>query len=112
MDLTAVIIGIMVFCGTYLILQHRLSQMVLGFLLFSNAVNLLLLSMAQNPDEKVAPLVEGNHVSSYVDPIPQALILTAIVIGFAFIAHFMILCYRLFCDEKHEDLSELFRRKK
>lgn len=112
MDLTSLVIGTMAACGTYLILQHRLSQMLIGFLLFSNSVNLLLLSTAKNPDHISPPIVEQNPAMSYVDPVPHALILTAIVIGFAFIAHLVILCYRLFRQTKHEDLFEIYERKK
>ena len=66
--------------GVYLILSSHYAEMLLGMALFSNGINLLLLESSQP--------IEGA-----VDPLPQALILTAIVIGFgllAFMAAFVL----------------------
>lgn len=107
MDITTVTIGVVFSCATYLILQRRLTQVIFGFLMFSNGVNLLLLATSRNPDKKIAPLIQ-QEPRIYVDPIPQALILTAIVIGFALMAHFVILCYRLYLLRGQDDIVAIF----
>lgn len=107
-DISSVLAAIMIACSTYLILSCRLTQVVLGFGLFSNGVNLILLTSSGSPDEKSTPIVEASAQYPSVDPVPQALILTAIVIGFALIAHFVILSYRLFTLSGEDDINKIF----
>ena len=76
-------------CGVYLLLEKSVTRIIIGFLLIGNATNLLLLSLSGPPG---APPIAGSGVSS--DPLPQALILTAIVITFAVSAFLMALVYR------------------
>ncbi|MFD1722552.1 Na(+)/H(+) antiporter subunit C [Amnibacterium endophyticum] len=75
--------------GVYLLLERSVTRIILGFLLIGNATNLLLLSISGPPG---APPIAGSGQSS--DPLPQALILTAIVITFAVSAFLMALVYR------------------
>ena len=76
-------------CGVYLLLEKSVTRIILGVLLIGNATNLLLLTLAGPPG---APPIAGAGRSS--DPLPQALILTAIVITFAVSAFLMALVYR------------------
>ena len=76
-------------CGVYLLLEKSVTRIILGILLIGNATNLLLLALAGPPG---APPIAGSGPSS--DPLPQALILTAIVITFAVSAFLMALVYR------------------
>jgi len=76
-------------CGVYLLLEKSVTRIILGILLIGNATNLLLLALAGPPG---APPIAGSGRSS--DPLPQALILTAIVITFAVSAFLMALVYR------------------
>jgi multicomponent Na+:H+ antiporter subunit C len=76
-------------CGVYLLLDKSVTRIIIGVLLIGNATNLLLLSLAGPPG---APPIAGSGASS--DPLPQALILTAIVITFAVSAFLMALVYR------------------
>ena len=76
-------------CGVYLLLEKSVTRIILGILLIGNATNLLLLALAGPPG---APPIAGSGKSS--DPLPQALILTAIVITFAVSAFLMALVYR------------------
>ena len=76
-------------CGVYLLLDKSVTRIIIGVLLIGNATNLLLLSLAGPPG---APPIAGAGASS--DPLPQALILTAIVITFAVSAFLMALVYR------------------
>ena len=76
-------IGVLVAAGIYLVLRARTFPVVAGLTLLSYAVNLFLFSMGRL---KVgAPPIIGAQ-ADYTDPIPQALVLTAIVIGFAMTA--------------------------
>jgi multicomponent K+:H+ antiporter subunit C len=76
-------IGVLVASGVYLLLRSRTFPVVLGLTLISYAVNLFLFSMGRL---KVgAPPIVGAQLE-YTDPLPQGLVLTAIVIGFAMTA--------------------------
>ncbi|WP_157155414.1 MULTISPECIES: Na(+)/H(+) antiporter subunit C [unclassified Diaminobutyricimonas] len=96
MTISLVVIALMVVmyaCGTYLMLERSMTRVLLGFLLVGNATNLLILSMSGGFG--VAPIVaDGVEAEDMSDPLPQALILTAIVITFGVSAFLMALIYR------------------
>lgn len=104
---TAVLVGVMFACATYLILQRSFVKILFGFVILSNAANLLVLTMSGPPDGKAPPLV-GEPPAPMVDPLPQALILTAIVIGFGVVAYLVLLLYRLFLDQRTTNAAELY----
>ena len=108
---TAFLVGFLFACATWLILQRNFVRILFGFIVLSNAANLLVLSMSGRPDGKVAPIVDGSG-APMVDPLPQALILTAIVIGFGVTAYLVTLLYRLFLDQKTTDAAEMFDEEK
>ena len=82
--LIATAIGVLVSASIYLLLRARTFPVVLGLMILSYAVNLFLFGMGRL---KVgAPPVITQGVTDYTDPIPQALVLTAIVIGFGMTA--------------------------
>ncbi|MCF7498679.1 MULTISPECIES: Na+/H+ antiporter subunit C [Pseudoalteromonas] len=84
-------VGVLVACGIYLILRARTFPVVLGLTMLSYAVNLFLFSSGRLTINKAAVL---GSASEYADPLPQALVLTAIVIGFAMTAFVVILSIR------------------
>ncbi|MEC8226562.1 MAG: Na+/H+ antiporter subunit C [Pseudomonadota bacterium] len=84
-------VGVLVACGIYFILRARTFPVVLGLNMLSYAVNLFLFSSGRLTINKAAVLGTG---SEYADPLPQALVLTAIVIGFAMTAFVVILAIR------------------
>lgn len=104
---TAVLIGVLFGCATYLILQNSFVKILFGFVVLTNAANLLVLSMSGNPAGKFAPIA-GEASGPLVDPLPQALILTAIVIGFGVTAYLVLLLYRIFLDQKTTNAAELY----
>lgn len=108
---TAVLVGVLFAGATYLILQRSFARILFGFVLLSNGANLLLLSMSGRPDAKAAPIVT-DAAPPLVDPLPQALILTAIVIGFGVTAYLVLLLYRLFLDHRTTNAAELYREEK
>jgi multicomponent Na+:H+ antiporter subunit C len=83
----AVLFGI----GTYLILQRKLSRIIIGVGLFSHGANVLLITSGR---PGLAPLIGVGDVEELADPLPQALALTAIVISFGVTALLLALAYR------------------
>lgn len=90
--LVASTIGILVAAGTYLILRARAYELILGLLLLAHAGNLFVLSMGGLVLGAVPILGEEDVV--FPDPVPQALVLTAIVINFAVTAFVLVLAVR------------------
>ncbi len=91
--LAAACAGALVGAGVYLLLSPDLQRVVLGFLLLSNGVNLTVLSCARPPPGASAPIVGAGPPPS-VDPLPQAFLLTAIVIGLGASAFLLALAVR------------------
>ncbi|MGB3500782.1 MAG: Na+/H+ antiporter subunit C [Mesorhizobium sp.] len=88
----AAAIGTLTASGVWLILRPRTYQLIIGLALLSYAVNLFIFSMGRL-QVNAAPVLDGPgpvDVSAYADPVPQALVLTAIVIGFATTALFLV----------------------
>ena len=89
--LYATVTGILTACGVYLTLRGRTFPVVVGLTLLSYAVNLFLFSMGGITTGHTTIVDSGQP---YADPLPQALVLTAIVIGFAMTAFVVILAMR------------------
>lgn len=81
----ALAIGVFTACGVWLMLRARTFDVVLGITLFSYAVNLFIFAMGRLTFGAIAIVEPGkpSTLSQYADPLPQALVLTAIVISFA-----------------------------
>lgn len=90
--LMAIIIGVLTACGVYLMLRARTFPVVLGLTFLSYAVNLFLFAMGRLVIGQ--PPVIADQVKTYADPLPQALVLTAIVIGFAMTAFVIVLALK------------------
>jgi multicomponent Na+:H+ antiporter subunit C len=103
---TALLVGVLFAVAVYLLLQRSFVRILFGAILLSNAANLLVLMMSGEPGSRQAPVVA--MPGPYVDPLPQALILTAIVIGFGVTAYLVVLLYRLFLDHQTTNSQELF----
>lgn len=88
----ALAIGVLTGSGTWLILRPRTFQVILGLALISYGVNLFIFAMGRLVTNR-PPIIaqQGIDVSGYADPVPQALVLTAIVISFATTALFLVL---------------------
>lgn len=89
--LVSVLIAVLTGTGIYLLLRARTFPVVMGVALISYAVNLFLLSMGRL--RTGSPAIIGES-AEYTDPLPQALVLTAIVIGFAMTAFVTVLALR------------------
>jgi multicomponent K+:H+ antiporter subunit C len=103
-------IGALAASGIYLLLRPRTYQVIIGLALLSYAVNLFIFSMGRlrvNAPPVLEPGGAGDLLR-YTDPVPQALVLTAIVIGFAMTALFLVvlLASRGFTGTDHVDGRE------
>jgi multicomponent K+:H+ antiporter subunit C len=90
-------LGVGVLCGTgiYLMLRARTFDVILGLTLLSYAVNLFIFFMGRIQIGKL-PIIDGRPptLANYADPLPQALVLTAIVISFAMTAVLLVAAVR------------------
>lgn len=89
--LYSVTVGLLTACSVFLILRGRSFPVVVGITMLSYAVNLFLFSSGRLTIDGAPILGTQEH---YADPLPQALVLTAIVIGFAMTAYSIILAVR------------------
>ena len=106
----AIAIGILGGSGVWLVLRPRTFQVLMGLALLSYAVNLFIFAMGSLSHDK-EPIVQPGvlpNLENYTDPLPQALVLTAIVIGFATSALFLVvlLASRGLSDTDHVDGEE------
>lgn len=85
----ALLIGVLFASGSYLLMHRTLTRIILGVAMIGNAINVLIVAVSSRPG--AAPIV-GEEGST--DPVPQALVLTAIVIGFALISFMLALAWR------------------
>jgi multicomponent K+:H+ antiporter subunit C len=83
-------IGILTASGLWLLQRPRTFQVIIGLSLISYAVNLFIFSMASLRQDSAPILGDHPDPALYTDPLPQALVLTAIVIGFAMTALFLV----------------------
>lgn len=103
--LITILVGILVTVAVYLLLSRSLIRIIVGSAVLSHAVHLLLMVMGGLKKGSVPLISEG--ATSYTDPLPQALILTAIVISFAVTAFLLVLGYRTYKETGLDDSKEL-----
>ncbi len=107
--LYAILIGALFGGGMYMLLRRSLLKIIIGLLLLGHAANLLIFT-AGGLTRAASPLIgpDGTELTGiYADPLPQALILTAIVIGFGVIAFALVLVHRVFTDLETDDTDDL-----
>ncbi|HHY61049.1 MAG TPA: Na(+)/H(+) antiporter subunit C [Clostridia bacterium] len=103
--LMSVVIGILFAIGVYLVLSKSLLRIILGTSVISHGANLLIITMGGL--KTGGPALLGEKTTVFMDPLPQALILTAIVINFAMTAFLMVLAYRSYEDLRTDNVEEL-----
>ena len=93
--------------GTYLVLQRKLSRIIIGLGLLTHGANILLITSGRRGDP---PIFGEGGSSNFSDPLPQALALTAIVITFAVTTFLLALAYRSWLltrdDEVEDDVGD------
>lgn len=106
--LLVVAAGALFACGTYLVLSRQLTRVIIGIGLLGHGVNLLLIMSGGDGGEPafVDGTTTADDIAGFADPLPQAFILTAIVISFGVIAFLLALAHRswrLTADDEVED---------
>ncbi|GAA1416856.1 Na(+)/H(+) antiporter subunit C [Agrococcus citreus] len=95
--------GVLIAAGVYLLLERSLMRILAGVMLAGNGVNLLFLVSAGPAG--LAPIV-GEPEGDIADPLPQAMVLTAIVISLATSAFLLAMSYRSFQLEGHDEVAD------
>lgn len=98
----ALLIGVLAGTGTYLVLHRTLTRIILGLGLLGNAINLLILASGDGPG--AAPIIGRD--GDFTDPVPQALVLTAIVIGFGVVSFLLAMAYRSWTIEGQDEVED------
>ena len=93
--------------GTYLLLQRKLSRVIIGLGLLTHGANVLLIAAGRRGDP---PIIGAGDGAAFADPLPQALALTAIVISFGVTSLLLALAYRSWVltrdDEVQDDVAD------
>src|SRR5699024_10454085 len=99
----AIIIGVLFTAAVYLILSKSLLRIIFGTALISHGAHLLLLTMGRLGG--TSPSVIADRVKDYVDILPQALILTAIVISFGATAFILVHAYQTYSKHQTDNMD-------
>jgi multicomponent Na+:H+ antiporter subunit C len=107
--LLSVVVGVLFASGCYLLMQRTLGHVIIGLAMLTNATNLLIFVAGGLTRDRAALIPEGGlpEGATTVDPLPQALILTAIVIGLGVLAFFIALAYRAYRSVGSDDLAHM-----
>lgn len=107
-NLLAITIGGIYAMAFYLLLRRSMMKVILGVMLLGTGINLLIFVGAGLTEDRAAFLAEDGTVTGVTaDPLPQALILTAIVIGFGVLAFTLALMRRTHQETQTDDLDQL-----
>lgn len=103
------IIGLLHASGIYMLLRRSMFKMIIGLILLGNGVNLLIFLVGKLTKGHPPVIADGTKqlTEIYADPLPQALILTAIVIGFGLQSFAIILIKKVYQVLETDDLDEL-----
>lgn len=106
-NLLPIAIGILFGCGSFLVMRRNIVRVLLGIMLLSQAANLLIFTAAGLTPGHPPVIAEGALTidGPYADPLPQALVLTAIVIGFAVLTFAIALVLRAYDKTGSDDLD-------
>lgn len=96
--------GVLITCGVYLMLERTLSRIILGFVLLGNGVNVLFIIAAGKPG--LPPFEGSGDPAEMTDPLPFAMVLTAIVISLGITAFGMALAYRAWQLFGHDEVPD------
>ena len=107
--LLAILVGCYMCAAVYLMVSKHIIRLILGVALLSNGVNLLIFTAGRlTPDVPAfVPLGANVPQAAIANSLPQALILTAIVIGFSFFAFLLVLTYRAYQDLGTDDSDHM-----
>ena len=99
-----VVIAVLVAGGVYLLLERSLSRVLIGIILLSNGANLFMLVVSGPPGG--APIVGLTPEEAMSDPLPQAMVLTAIVITLGMTAFLLAMAHRSWQLHQHDEVQD------
>src|SRR5574339_1260518 len=107
----ALVAGVLYAAGLYLMLRRRLAQLIIGLGLLSNGTNLLIFTAGGLTRGRPHVVAAGAAALEppYADPVPQALVLTAIVIAFGLTAFLLVLAHRVHATAGTDDVDDVGR---
>lgn len=107
--LMAFVIGLLFAAAVYMMLRRSIVKLVIGLMILSNAANLLIFTVAGLTRGAPPLIVEGTYIPEgpIADPLPQALVLTAIVIALGVLAFAVVLIHRAFEVVGNDDLDQM-----
>lgn len=105
----AVVVGGLYAAGLYMMMRRSIVKLIIGLVLLGHAANLLIFTAGGLVRARVPLVPEGAQapVPPFADPLPQALILTAIVIGFGVVAFTVVLIHRYYEFVVYDDIEAL-----
>ncbi|WP_077621432.1 Na(+)/H(+) antiporter subunit C [Sediminibacillus massiliensis] len=101
----SIVAGVLFAAGLYNLLQKQLLRIVVGTALLSHGAHLFILTMGKLKEG--APPILDYDISEYTDPLPQALILTSIVISFGLTSLLLVLTYRAAQENDTDNMENL-----
>ncbi|WP_163970070.1 Na(+)/H(+) antiporter subunit C [Oceanobacillus halotolerans] len=102
---TSILAGLLFATGIYNLLQKQLLRIVIGTTLISHGAHLFILTMGEL--KRGLPPVLTDGITEYSDPLPQALILTSIVISFGTTSLLLVLAYRTAKENNTDNMGQL-----
>lgn len=106
--LLAILVGVLYTAGVYMLLRRSILKFIIGIIFLSNATNLLVfLSAGLVAGEPAFIDPSSSTTGGLSDPLPQALVLTAVVIGLGIVVYLLAVKYRLFSETQTDDLDQL-----
>jgi multicomponent Na+:H+ antiporter subunit C len=99
-----IVVGALVGCGVYLVLERSLTRIAIGLILVGNGVNLMFIMVGGPPGG--APIVGLTPEAEMSDPLPQAMVLTGIVITLALNAFLVSIAYRSWQLNEHDEVQD------
>lgn len=105
----AILIGLFFAVAVYLMLSRHLVRILLGIAILGNAVNMLIFTNGRLTRE-VPPLIPSHLYTpegAIANPLPQALVLTAIVISFSFFAFLLVLAFRAYQELGTDEVNNM-----
>ena len=104
---TSILVAALFAAGTYMMLRRSFFEILIGVAMLSHGTNLLLIAMSGWRRDAHPPIItDGVPPAAYVDPLPQALILTAIVIGFGVLTFLMTVAVRAWRLSQDIEMTE------
>jgi multicomponent Na+:H+ antiporter subunit C len=103
--LSSMVVAVLFGAAIYLLLSRNVQRVAIGLIVMGNGVNLLVLTASGLPSGAIPPLLDGTE-GTHADPLPQAFILTAIVIGLGTAAFALAMAARTHRELGTDELQE------